>query len=202
MLKLRDINKSFGDRVVFDHFNIEIDKGEFVVFKGKSGCGKTTLLHMIGGLEKPDGGEVIFEDRNIYDKRYTESYLRDEVGFLLQNFALIDQKTVMQNLNVIKKNAWSGITGEQALEYVGLKEYSNKKVYQLSGGEQQRVAIARLMMKKSSIILADEPTGSLDRGNAEIVIEMLKDFCLAGKTIIMVTHGDYAELEKCRIVEL
>lgn len=202
MLELKNVYKTFDDRIIFDNFNIKIDRGEYIVFKGKSGRGKTTLLHMIGGLEKPDGGAVLFNGVNIYDRKYTEKYLRYEVGFLFQNFALIEQKTVAQNLKVIKKQAWSGITQEQALDYVGLRGVADKKVYRLSGGEQQRVAIARLMMKKCSIILADEPTGSLDPDNAENIIRMLRDFCAKGKTVVMVTHGKYASLKDCRVIEL
>lgn len=202
MLQINDLCKSFDDKCLFNNFNLSVDDGEFVVFKGESGCGKTTLLHMIGGLEKPDSGTILFNGNNINDRKYVQEYLKNEVGFLFQNFALIERKNVYDNLNIVKKQIRSQYSLDEVLEYVGLSEKKYTEVYKLSGGEQQRIALARLMLKKCSIILADEPTGSLDSKNAERVIEILSDFNKNGKTIIMVTHSDIVDFKKVRLVSL
>ena len=110
------------------------------------------------------------------------------MAFLFQNFALIERKTVKQNLTIIRKGARTEVTIEEALRKVGLEDKENCKVYKLSGGEQQRVALARVMMKKSKMILADEPTGSLDVENADLVMDVLRELVDHGKTVIMVTH--------------
>lgn len=202
MLQINDLCKSFDDKCLFNNFNLSVDDGEFVVFKGESGCGKTTLLHMIGGLEKPDSGTILFNGNIINDRKYVQEYLKNEVGFLFQNFALIERKNVYDNLNIVKKQIRSQYSIDEVLEYVGLSEKKYTEVYKLSGGEQQRIALARLMLKKCSIILADEPTGSLDSKNAERVIEILSDFNKNGKTIIMVTHSDIVDFKKVRLVSL
>lgn len=202
MLQINDLCKSFDDKCLFNNFNLSVDDGEFVVFKGESGCGKTTLLHMIGGLEKPDSGTILFNGNNINDRKYVQKYLKNEVGFLFQNFALIERKNVYDNLNIVKKQIRSQYSLDEVLEYVGLSEKKYTEVYKLSGGEQQRIALARLMLKKCSIILADEPTGSLDSKNAERVIEILSDINKNGKTIIMVTHSDIVDFKKVRLVSL
>jgi putative ABC transport system ATP-binding protein len=117
-------------------------------------------------------------------------YYRDVVGFLFQNFALLENKTVKENLEMIQKAGRSGVEIGEALDKVGLTDVLNKKVYKLSGGEQQRIALARLMIKKCSVILADEPTGSLDKRNSEVVMSVLHDLNLQGKTVIVVTHDE------------
>lgn len=117
---------------------------------------------MIGGIEKPDSGSIIIEGLNI-TRLKNKTVFADTVGFLFQNFALLENKTVKENLSLIKKSSRTKVSLKEALNRVGLSKEVNKKVYQLSGGEQQRVALARLMMKKCSVVLADEPTGSLDK---------------------------------------
>ena len=117
-----------------------------------------------------------------------KSFFADTVGFLFQNFALLENKTVKENLSLIKKSSRTKVSLKEALNRVGLSKEVNKKVYQLSGGEQQRVALARLMMKKCSVVLADEPTGSLDKKNRDIVMRLLHELNEEGKTVIIVTH--------------
>lgn len=202
MIKIINLQKSFGDKRIFNNFNITINDGEFVVFTGKSGCGKTTLLNIIGGLEKPDEGQVIVDDKNIYLYKNKHNYFKNTVGFLFQNFALVENKTVKQNLSFIDKKDRTNVSFEEALCFVGLKDVLDMKIYQLSGGEQQRVAIARLLLKKCKIILADEPTGSLDSENAFMVINALKKLNENGKTVIMVTHDKKIIDGTSRVVQL
>lgn len=202
MIELININKSFGDKVLFDDYNLKIKRGEFVIISGDSGSGKTTLLNMIGALEKVDAGQIKVNGIDILNKRNQLKYYRNTVGFLFQNFVLLEDKTVYQNLNIIRKNNRSGLSIEEALKKVGLEDCINSKVYTLSGGEQQRVALARLMIKKCTLILADEPTGSLDRKNAERVLSILKQLNKEGVTIIIVTHNDELKEKVDRIIEL
>lgn len=188
MLEMKGIRKGYGKKVLYSDFNLTIEPGEFVVLGGKSGCGKTTLLNMIGSLEKPDAGTITYNGKDIFSRGYQRKYLQNDVSFLFQNFALVENKTVRQNLALVQKKQQSDYTMESALEFVGLSDVLDQKVYQLSGGEQQRVAMARVLMKKSSLVLADEPTGSLDKENADNIIRLLKELNKQGKTIIMVTH--------------
>lgn len=189
MIEISNLNKSFNSRQLYKDFNMNIEDGDFVIFKGPSGCGKTTLLNMIGGIEDIDSGSVIVNGYDTSKKRDRQKILSEEVGFLFQNFALVEEKTVKQNLSFVKKKYRQDIDMKDSLSFVGLPEDILKaKVYTLSGGEQQRVAIARLIMKKCNIILADEPTGSLDRKNADMVFELLDSLNKQGKTIVLVTH--------------
>lgn len=202
MIEIKHLSKSFDEKQLFADFNLTIDDEEFIVFWGESGCGKTTLLNMIGSLEKIDNGEILVNHKDIFLKKNQREYLKNEVGFLFQNFALIEAKTVRENLEMVKKQTRSEYTVEQALEYVGLSDIIDKKVYKLSGGEQQRVALARLMIKKCSIILADEPTGSLDANNADKVMELLKSLNKMGKTVILVTHVEKYKQMGFRTIEI
>lgn len=189
MVEIRHLKKKFENKVIFDDFNMDIPDGSFVVIHGQSGAGKTTLLNIIGGLEHINDGNVIVDGIDISKLKNKKKYFREKVGFLFQNFALIERKTVKQNLNMISLDVRTDISMKKALDSVGLSGYENKKVYTLSGGEQQRVALARLMMKQCSLILADEPTGSLDPLNSQIVMDTLKQMNLNGKTVIIVTHN-------------
>lgn len=202
MIKIKNLNKKFDDKIVFSNLNLEIEDGEFIILGGPSGCGKTTLLNMIGAIEKFDSGEIIVDGIDIKNKRNHLNYFRKKIGFLFQNFALVDNKTVKENLKIISKDCKTNLSMEEALRIVGLEDKLNKKVYTLSGGEQQRVAIARLMLKKCDVILADEPTGSLDRKNAEAVINILKELNTQGKTIVLVTHDEYIKKQGNRVVNL
>ena len=190
MIEFVNVFKAFGDKKLLNDFNLSIPDGEFVVFAGKSGCGKTTLLNMIGGLEKPDSGQLIVDGVDLYKRKNKTDYFTYKVGFLFQNFALIEDRTVEQNLNLVQKKARSGMELADVLTTLGIQDKLKEKVYKLSGGEQQRVALARLMFKQCDIILADEPTGSLDNENAKMVIDILHKMNDMGKTIILVTHSE------------
>lgn len=202
MVELINIEKKFGEKVLFQNFNEIIKDNEFVVFSGKSGCGKTTLLNIIGGIESIDDGKILVDEIDVTKKNNLLNYFRDKVGFLFQNFALVENKTVKENLRLVRKESRTQVTIEEALQSVGLEDKLNHKIYTLSGGEQQRIALARLMIKRCSIILADEPTGSLDRENTDIVLEILEKNHQQGKTIIVVTHDEHVKERGERVIEL
>lgn len=203
MIKLDKVSKAFGEHILFRGLTFEIADGEFVIFSGASGCGKTTLLNMIGGLEKLSGGTILVDGIDISKRSNQLEYFRSKVGFLFQNFALVENKTVRQNLELVRKKNRSEVSIEQAVERVGLSDKLDSKVYTLSGGEQQRIALARLMVKKCDLILADEPTGSLDKANAEKIMQILKALNTEqGKTVIMVTHDEELKKQGSRVIEL
>ena len=202
MILIQNLCKKFEDKVLFDNYNCTIQDGKFVVFCGESGCGKTTLLNMIGCLEKPDSGSIIIDKTDIWKTKNKKGLFALKYGFLFQNFALLEGKTVSQNLEIIQKKLRTEISVEEALTTVGLINKIDTKVYKLSGGEQQRLALARLILKKCDIILADEPTGSLDEENADAVMDILHFLNQKGKTIILVTHSRKIIENERRVIKL
>lgn len=202
MISISNLTKIFEDNIIFEKLNINIESGEYIIFSGKSGCGKTTLLNMIGGLEPFNEGSIIIDGIDISNKRNHLKFFGEKVGFLFQNFALIENKTVRENLEMVKKSNRTNTSIEDALKSVGLLEKIDNKIYSLSGGEQQRVALSRLMIKKCDIILADEPTGSLDSENAIKVLEILEDLWREGKTLILVTHDEKIKMRGKRLINL
>ena len=195
MITIKNLNKSFGEKQVFTNFNCTIKNGFMTAIIGKSGSGKSTLLNMIGLLDLDYQGEILYDDVNIKKLKENKQveFIRNNINYLFQNYALVDNETVEQNL--LLALAYEKINKEEkttkineVLTKVGLDNFNNKKIYTLSGGEQQRIALARTILKKGDIILADEPTGNLDEGNKEIVLKILKEFKDLGKTIIIVTH--------------
>lgn len=202
MIEIRNLTKKFGQKTLFENLNVTIQQGEFVIISGNSGCGKTTLLNIIGGIEPADAGSVLVNGYDLLKKFNKRQYYGEIVSFIFQNFALIENKTVKQNFELINPKNRSALTFEEALKKVGLSDKLNEKVYTLSGGEQQRIALARIYLKKAQVILADEPTGSLDKGNAEIVLNILKDLNERGMTIIVVTHDEDIKESAPKIVEL
>ena len=202
MIEIQKLSKSFGSKTLFQDFNLSIEQGEYVVFSGASGCGKTTLLNMIGSLEDYDSGHILVDGLDIGNRKNQQKYLREKVGFLFQNFALMEDKTVMENLEIVKKSNRSAVSIEEVLEKVGMEGSQSSKVYTLSGGEQQRIALARLMIKKCDIILCDEPTGSLDRENGKKIMDLIMGMKQSCKTVILVTHDETYKSIGGRIVEL
>lgn len=197
-----NITKSFGNKILFKDFNFHIEGGEFVCFSGESGAGKTTLLNIIGLLEPIDSGKLLINGREYKTNKDKRKFYAEKVGFLFQNFALLENKTVEQNLKIVKAKGDLSYRIDESLKIVGLTDKMNNKVYTLSGGEQQRIALARLILKPCNIILADEPTGSLDKRNAELVIGLLKKINSMGKTVIIVSHDEYVKNSADRIIEL
>lgn len=207
MIEIKDMYKSFDKKVVFKDFNLQINSGEFLGIVGKSGKGKTTLLNIIGTLEDIDAGIIKIMGKQIKKKKDKRNLLRNHLGFVFQNYALIDNLSVKENLEIalnhrkIKKEEKRNLI-ESALKKVGLENYEKNIICTLSGGEQQRIAIARLILKDPDIILADEPTGSLDIENRNIIVSLLEDMHKKGKTIIMVTHDKSLINSFSRVIEI
>ena len=203
MIECINVTKRYRERDVIKNLSFSILDGEFVCFSGKSGSGKTTLLNLIGLLEEPTSGKILFDGVEITSRRDRLDFYRNRVGFVFQNFALLDNKTVKENLTLVKRrHRQEGVTMEDALKKVGLIDKLNNKIYTLSGGEQQRVALARLYFKQCSLILADEQTGSLDKENATEVLKILRQLNSQKRTVILVTHDSEIKRQCDRIIEL
>lgn len=193
ILQVQHMSKAFGDHVIFQDFSMDVKEGEFLGIAGKSGSGKSTLLNILGLLDQPDSGDVIlFDEKNVkpFSKK-AEKLLKNHIGYLFQNFALLDQETVYYNMAMAIEHHNIEHKKEKiadALARVHLEGYEKKKVCQCSGGEQQRIAIARLLIKPCELIMADEPTGSLDQENKELIFSLLKELQQMGKTLVVVSH--------------
>lgn len=193
MIELRNINKGFDDRIVLENLNYNFYEGNSYALIGASGAGKTTLLNIIGKLEEVDSGDIIVNDinlNNIKEKDYFKNYL----SYLFQNFGLIENKSIQENLMLafigekISKLEMQKKMNE-ALKRVHLDVNLNRKIYTLSGGEAQRVALAKTILKDSPIILADEPTASVDQKNSEEIIELILSLKKENIIIIIATHS-------------
>lgn len=196
VLKIDNLAKSYGKNIVFSGVNLTVNKGDMLAITGESGKGKTTLLNIIGLITKKDSGNIVIYNKVNPHINSNESMLlrRKNIGYLFQNFGLVDDETVFWNLNlaleykkISKKERIKKI--DDLLKRFDLSYLKTKKIYQLSGGEQQRIAILRLILQDSDLILADEPTASLDCENEKIVMQYLKELNTSGKTIIVVTHN-------------
>lgn len=208
MLELKNIVKKYDENVILNDVNLKIKDGEMIAIVGSSGAGKSTLLNIIGLLEEADEGEVLYNNESIYPQTYEATIaMRNKISYLFQNYALVESMTVYENLLIAlkytkynKKEKTKMI--QQALMKVGLHNDMNRIVFTLSGGEQQRVALARVILKKSDIILCDEPTGSLDKVNSQIIINLLLKCKDEGKTIIIVTHDSDVAKQCDRIIDI
>ena len=206
-LKLEDIKMQFNQKVLFENLDLAIEKGTINTIMGESGSGKSTLLNIIGLLLKPTTGAInILDYQNVNpNTRQAMLILRNKISYIFQNYALIENDTVKENLLLSKKyrKNFKEKELEESLEKVGIsKEYLGHKVCELSGGEQQRIAIARTMLKPCEIILADEPTGNLDTSNKEKIIHLFKELKKEGKTIVCVTHDEEMAKSADRIIDL
>ncbi len=197
MLKANDISKSYGDLKVLKKVNISIDKGEIVSIVGKSGTGKSTLLHILGSLDMPDSGEVFIEGESINTMNQSQlaSFRNEKIGFVFQFHHLLAEFNALENVCIPayikggdKKTAEK--EAKELLSYLGLADRLDHKPSQLSGGEQQRIAVARSLINGPSIIFADEPTGNLDNETSDemhkLFLSLRKDF---NHTFVIVTHN-------------
>ncbi|MFG2330381.1 ATP-binding cassette domain-containing protein [Streptomyces sp. NPDC048604] len=197
MINVEKLAKSYGSRTLWSAVDLTVQAGEMLALTGPSGSGKSTLLNCIGLLDEPTSGAILHEGRDITRFRPGQArvFRRDVLGYLFQNYALIDNATVTTNLEVVTKGrrtrGGSGPTIAEALERVGLSGREGERVSRLSGGEQQRVALARLIVKQPSLVLADEPTGALDHDNTVMVVKILREMSDAGCAVVIATHDDY-----------
>jgi len=201
LLEVKNVSKIYGDLHALKEVSFQVRKGEWVAIMGSSGSGKSTMMNIIGCMDKPSIGEVILDGQDITKESQNSltKIRREKIGLIFQQFHLIPYLTALENVMVAQY--YHSIPDEQealqALERVGLKDRAKHLPSQLSGGEQQRVCIARALINSPEIILADEPTGNLDEVNEKIVIDILTQLHKEGSTIIVVTHdlevGDVAE---------
>ena len=197
MIEAKEIYKTYKDREVIKNLSFTIQKNKLTSITGESGSGKTTLLNVLSLLEKPDKGTIKIEGIINPKRREVMLLQRNVISYLFQNYGLIEDETVEENLKIsfaYKKIKDIKLEMHTALLYVGMPGFEKRKVYELSGGEQQRVALARVILKDSDYIFADEPTGNLDTKNRDLVFSILRDMANKGKGVVLVTHD--AELAR------
>lgn len=207
MIELTNLNKTYNTRQGGVHalrdVSLRIGKGQFVAITGPSGCGKTTLMMTIGGMQRPDSGKVVFGDVDLYamDAAARATFRAERIGFVFQMFHLVPYLTVLENIR-LAASPQCGNDIMQLLDRLGLADRADHKPSQLSVGQRQRAAIARAMINKPGVILADEPTGNLDPENEQHVFNILSDFHRSGGTVIVITHGNAAEQFADRAVRM
>lgn len=196
IIEFRDVDKFYksGDHTLkaMDKVNFTIDEGEFVVILGPSGAGKSTLLNLLGGLDTVTSGEIIVKGNHVekFDDNQLTSYRAKNVGFIFQFYNLIPNLTALENVELMKDIVDVDIDGLEVLDSVGLKNHANQFPAQLSGGEQQRVSIARAVAKRPTMLLCDEPTGALDSKTGVLILNLLQDMSNnQDTTVVIVTHN-------------
>ncbi len=194
-IELKDVIKTYkiGGKSfnALDGVNLEINQGEFVVILGPSGAGKSTLLNLLGGMDRATKGKIIVGEKDIakLNEKDLTKYRASDVGFIFQFYNIMPTLTVLENTELIKDVTVSSLDAKEVLKSVGLEKHLNKFSSELSGGEQQRVSIARAIMKNPSVLLCDEPTGALDSKTGASVLKLLKKQCDYDTTVIIVTHN-------------
>ena len=196
IIEFKNVNKEYrsGDHILkaMDNVNFTIEEGEFVVILGPSGAGKSTLLNLLGGLDSVTSGQIIVKGQNVEsfnDNQLTE-YRAKNVGFIFQFYNLIPNLTSLENVELMKDIVDVNIDGLSVLDSVGLKDHTNQIPSQLSGGEQQRVSIARAVAKQPAMLLCDEPTGALDSKTGVLILSLLQDMSNnKNTTVVIVTHN-------------
>ena len=195
-VKLENVSKIYGTGevkiVAVDGISFEIAKGEFVVIVGPSGAGKTTVLNILGGMDMPTSGKIYVDGRNIagYSGRQLTSYRREDIGFVFQFYNLVPNLTALENVELALQICREPLDAATVLTEVGLKGRFGNFPAQLSGGEQQRVSIARALAKNPKLLLCDEPTGALDYQTGKAILKLLQDMCREkGMTVIVITHN-------------
>ncbi len=175
-----------------DHINFAIEKGEFCIIVGPSGAGKTTVLNMLGGMDSCDEGQIFLDGQEVsaFNQRQLTQYRRYDVGFVFQFYNLVQNLTALENVELANEISKNPLPADKTLELVGLGHRMNNFPAQMSGGEQQRVSIARALAKNPKILLCDEPTGALDYNTGKQVLKLLQDTCRnTGRTVIVITHN-------------
>ena len=208
-LEIRDIKKSFGtgdSKVdVLKGLDLDIEKGEFCVLLGPSGSGKSTLLNIIGGIESADGGSISIEGEKLADmkEKKLSQYRRKHLGYIFQMYNLIPNLTALENVELALQICKDPLDARTVLEEVGLRERLTNFPAQLSGGEQQRVSIARALAKNPKLLLCDEPTGALDYETGKAILKLLQDCSRKrGMTVVIITHNQALTAMADRIIKV
>ena len=207
-VEIKDVVKEYktGEITIkaVDGMNFSFEKGEFVVIVGPSGAGKTTVLNILGGMDKLTSGNVIVDGKDIsrYSNRELTTYRRHDIGFVFQFYNLVQNLTALENVELAGQICKNPLDAKKVLESVGLKERMKNFPAQLSGGEQQRVSIARAIAKNPKLLLADEPTGALDYQTGKAILKLLQDTCKKGMTVVVITHNQAIAPMANRIIKI
>ena len=204
IVEIKNLSKTYkvgeNEFKALDNIDLSIERGEFVVILGPSGAGKSTLLNLIGGMDTPTKGTIKIDGEDIskYNENQLSEYRAENIGFIFQFYNILPTLTVLENVELVKDVVKHGKDSNEAIEAVGLQKHKNKFPNQLSGGEQQRVSIARAIAKDPKLLLCDEPTGALDSKTGVEVLKLLKKQCdgnNGANTVIIVTHNSlFAEI--------
>ncbi len=204
IVEIKNVSKTYkiGEKEfkALDNIDLSINKGEFVVILGPSGAGKSTLLNLIGGMDTPTSGSIKIDGEDIskYNENQLSEYRAENIGFIFQFYNILPTLTVLENVKLVKDIVKNGIDSKEAIKAVGLEKHMDKFPNQLSGGEQQRVSIARAIAKDPKLLLCDEPTGALDSKTGVDVLKLLRKQCdgnNGANTVIIVTHNSlFAEI--------
>lgn len=204
IVEIKNVSKTYkiGEKEfkALDNIDLSINKGEFVVILGPSGAGKSTLLNLIGGIDTPTSGSIKIDGEDIskYNENQLSEYRAENIGFIFQFYNILPTLTVLENVKLVKDIVKNGIDSKEAIKAVGLEKHMDKFPNQLSGGEQQRVSIARAIAKDPKLLLCDEPTGALDSKTGVDVLKLLRKQCdgnNGANTVIIVTHNSlFAEI--------
>ena len=208
-VKLENVSKIYGSGevriVAVDEISFEISKGEFVVVVGPSGAGKTTVLNILGGMDKATSGKVLVDGTDIskFNNKQLTSYRREDIGFVFQFYNLVPNLTALENVELALQICKEPLDARMVLEEVGLKNRLGNFPAQLSGGEQQRVSIARTLAKNPKLLLCDEPTGALDYQTGKAILKLLQDMCREkGMTVIVITHNSALTPMADRVIKI
>ena len=208
-IELNKVTKTYkmGDIIITaaDKVSFGIEKGELAVVLGPSGAGKTTVLNILGGMDRSDSGTITIDDKNIskYSNHELTKYRRNDIGFIFQFYNLVQNLTSLENIELTNQICKDTLPAKEVLISVGLKDRMNNFPSQLSGGEQQRVAIARALAKKPKLLLCDEPTGALDSKTGQKVLEVLQKTCKEyGMTVVIITHNSVIAQIANRVIKM
>ena len=208
-VKLENVSKIYGSKevkiVAVDEISFQIAEGEFVVIVGPSGAGKTTVLNILGGMDKATGGRVLVDGHDIagYTNKQLTAYRREDIGFVFQFYNLVPNLTALENVELALQICKNPLDAKIVLSEVGLKDRLGNFPAQLSGGEQQRVSIARALAKNPKLLLCDEPTGALDYQTGKAILKLLQDMCREkGMTVIVITHNSALTPMADRVIKI
>jgi putative ABC transport system ATP-binding protein len=206
---LENVSKTYqmGEMVIraADKVSFEIEKGEFAVILGPSGAGKTTVLNILGGMDRPSSGKVLVDGQDVaqFSQRRLTQYRRDDIGFVFQFYNLVQNLTALENVELALQICKDPLDAAEVLREVGLDQRAGNFPARLSGGEQQRVSIARALAKNPKLLLCDEPTGALDYQTGKAILKLLQDTCRSrGMTVVVITHNSAIAPMADRIIEI